>query len=191
MIFIFLLIAIAIIYLAVTQRLQGIEQRLTMYWEKAKVAFQYWIEDVSDVGTELNAQRIADAHTFISALPEGCETMIGERGKLLSGGQRQCISIARAILKHAPILVFDEATSAVDNQTEAAIQRSIDRFTKNRTAILIAPRLSTVRNVSCIHIMADGKIIESGTHEQLLALNCSYAALWRVQTGEIKHDYAA
>jgi ATP-binding cassette subfamily B protein len=191
MIFIFLLIAIAIIYLAVTQRLQGIEQRLTMYWEKAKVALQYWIEDVSDVEAELNAQRVADAHTFISALPEGCETMIGERGKLLSGGQRQRSSIARAILKHAPILVFDEATSAVDNQTEAAIQRSIDRFTKNRTAILIAYRLSTVRNVSCIHIMADGKIIESGTHEQLLALNCSYAALWRVQTGEIKHDYAA
>lgn len=147
MIFIFLLIAIAIIYLAVTQRLQGIEQRLTMCWEKAKVAFQYWKEDVSE----------------------------GDRGKLLSGGQRQRISIARAILKNAPILVFDEATSAVDHETVAAIQRSIDRFTKNRTAILIAHRLSTVRNVSCVHIMADGKIIESGTHGQLLALNCSYA----------------
>ena len=139
----------------------------------------------------LVAAKPAEAHTFISALPEGYETMIGERGKLLSGGQRQRISIARAILKNAPILVFDEATSAVNHETEAAIQRSIDRFTKNRTAILIAHRLSTVRNVSCIHIMADGKIIESGAHEQLLALNCSYAALWRVQTGEIKHDHAA
>jgi ATP-binding cassette subfamily B protein len=132
----------------------------------------------------VEAAKAAEAHHFISLLPQGYETAIGERGKQLSGGQRQRIAIARAILKNAPILVFDEATSAVDNETEAAIQRSVDRFTRGRTAILIAHRLSTVRNVDCIHVMNQGQIIESGTHEELLAHNGAYAALWRVQTGE-------
>ena len=139
----------------------------------------------------IEAAKSAEAHQFIMALPDGYATTIGERGKQISGGQRQRISIARVILKNSSILVFDEATSAVDNETEAAIQRSIERFTRHRTAILIAHRLSTVRNVDCIHVMNEGRIVESGTHDVLLAQDGAYAALWRVQTGEVRHDRRA
>ena len=136
------------------------------------------------------AAKAAEAHGFITELPQGYDTTIGERGKALSGGQRQRIAIARAILKAAPILVFDEATSAVDNETEAAIQRSIDALAQDRTAILIAHRLSTVRNADSIHVMSEGHIVESGTHEELLARDGVYAALWRVQTGEAVYEQA-
>jgi ATP-binding cassette subfamily B protein len=132
----------------------------------------------------VSAAQAAEAHEFILGLPGGYRSPVGERGKLLSGGQRQRISIARAILKDPPILILDEATSAVDNETEAAIQRSIERISGNRTTILIAHRLSTVRNADCIHVMAAGRIIESGTHRQLVARNGAYAALWLVQTGQ-------
>lgn len=132
----------------------------------------------------IEAAKAAEAHEFIVDLAQGYETRIGERGKALSGGQRQRIAIARAILKDAPILIFDEATSAVDNETEAAIQRSIDAFAKDRTAILIAHRLSTVRNADCIHVMSHGNVVESGTHDALIKQNGIYAELWRVQTGE-------
>ena len=121
---------------------------------------------------------------FIEKLPLGFATRIGERGQKLSGGQRQRLALARAILKNPPVLILDEATSAVDNETEAAIQRSLDVVSKNRTTIVIAHRLSTVRQADCIHVMEAGRIVESGSHEQLLANNRSYAALWRLQTGE-------
>ncbi|MEB3826684.1 ABC transporter ATP-binding protein [Phormidium sp. CCY1219] len=129
------------------------------------------------------AAKMAEAHEFIMALPQGYETIVGERGQKLSGGQRQRVAIARAILKNPPILILDEATSAVDNETEAAIQRSLDRITQNRTTIAIAHRLSTVRNADCIYAMQGGKLIESGTHEDLLDQNGIYASLWRVQMG--------
>ncbi|OCQ94724.1 ABC transporter [Oscillatoriales cyanobacterium USR001] len=129
------------------------------------------------------AAKIAEADEFIKELPQGYETIVGERGQKLSGGQRQRIAIARAVLKNPPILILDEATSAVDNETEAAIQRSLERITKNRTTIAIAHRLSTVRNADCIYVMEQGRIIESGRHEQLLEQNGVYAALWRVQSG--------
>jgi ATP-binding cassette subfamily B protein len=109
---------------------------------------------------------------------------LGERGQKLSGGQRQRLALARAILKDPPILILDEATSAVDNETEAAIQRSLDVVSRNRTTIVIAHRLSTVRQAHCIHVVEAGRIVESGDHEALLALGGSYAALWRLQTGE-------
>jgi ATP-binding cassette subfamily B protein len=110
--------------------------------------------------------------------------VVGERGQKLSGGQRQRLAIARAILKDPPILLLDEATSAVDNETEAAIQRSLRRITRGRTTIAIAHRLSTVRHSDRIYVMERGTVVESGTHESLLAAGGMYTALWRVQTGE-------
>ena len=131
----------------------------------------------------MEAAKIAEAHEFITQLPQAYETIVGERGQKLSGGQRQRIAIARAILKNPPILILDEATSAVDNETEAAIQRSLEKITVNRTTIAIAHRLSTVRNADCIYVMEYGKLVERGTHEQLLDRQKIYASLWRVQSG--------
>ncbi|MBD0309177.1 MAG: ABC transporter ATP-binding protein [Microcoleus sp. T1-bin1] len=131
----------------------------------------------------VNAAKIAEAHEFIAQLPDGYMTIVGERGQKLSGGQRQRIAIARAVLKNPPILILDEATSAVDNETEAAIQRSLERITKNRTTIAIAHRLSTVRNADCIFVMDEGIVVESGRHEQLVEQDGVYASLWRVQSG--------
>ncbi|MBD2778149.1 ABC transporter transmembrane domain-containing protein [Iningainema tapete] len=131
----------------------------------------------------IRAAKIAEADDFIMRLPQGYETIVGERGQKLSGGQRQRIAIARAVLKNPPILILDEATSAVDNETEAAIQKSLERITVNRTTIAIAHRLSTIRNASCIYVMEYGKLVESGTHEELLNQNGIYASLWRVQSG--------
>jgi ATP-binding cassette, subfamily B, bacterial len=130
------------------------------------------------------AARLAEAHDFVAALPEGYDTVVGERGQKLSGGQRQRLSIARAILADPAILVLDEATSAVDNETEAAIQRSLARVTHTRTTLVIAHRLSTVRHADRIHVLEDGEVVEAGTHEELLVLGGRYAALWRVQTGD-------
>jgi ATP-binding cassette subfamily B protein len=129
------------------------------------------------------AARSAEAHDFILELPEGYETVIGERGQKLSGGQRQRLSLARAIIRDPKILVLDEATSAVDNETEAAIQRSLAQVTKHRTAVVIAHRLSTVRNADNIWVLERGRVVESGTHDELVNQGGLYAALWRVQTG--------
>jgi ATP-binding cassette subfamily B protein len=129
------------------------------------------------------AAKVAEADDFIMRLPQGYETIVGERGQKLSGGQKQRIAIARAVLKNPPILILDEATSAVDNETEAAIQRSLERITVNRTTIAIAHRLSTIRNADCIYVMEHGQLVESGTHEQLLEKNGVYSSLWRVQSG--------
>lgn len=129
------------------------------------------------------AAKIAEAHEFIMQLPQGYETIVGERGQKLSGGQRQRLAIARAILKNPPILILDEATSAVDNETEAAIQRSLERITQDRTTIAIAHRLSTVRNADCIYVMEQGRLVEQGRHEELLDQQGIYASLWRVQMG--------
>ncbi|HEX6271578.1 MAG TPA: ABC transporter ATP-binding protein [Polyangiaceae bacterium] len=130
------------------------------------------------------AARAAEAHDFIEALPQGYDTPVGERGQKLSGGQRQRIALARAILKEPRILVLDEATSSVDNETEAAIQRSLQKLVVGRTTLVIAHRLSTVRRVDRIYVVEGGSIVESGTHEALVAEGGAYAALWRLQTGE-------
>lgn len=143
----------------------------------------YGLEGISDADIAAAAQA-AEATEFISKLPLGFATRIGERGQKLSGGQRQRLALARAILKNPPILILDEATSAVDNETEAAIQRSLDVVSRGRTTIVIAHRLSTVRQADCIHVLENGRIVESGQHASLLAQNGSYAALWRLQTGE-------
>ncbi len=131
----------------------------------------------------IRAAKVAEAHDFITRLPEGYDTIVGERGQKLSGGQRQRIATARAVLKNPPILILDEATSAVDNETEAAMRRSLERITINRTTIAIAHRLSTIRNADCIYVMEHGKFVESGTHEELLEQEGIYALLWRLQSG--------
>ena len=131
----------------------------------------------------IEAAKIAEATNFIDELPKGWETDIGEDGHRLSGGQRQRLAIARAVLKDAPILVFDEATSNVDNETEAALQRSIERISSDRTTIIIAHRLSTVRNADKIAVLESGQITELGTHENLVDSDGLYSRLWSVQTG--------
>jgi len=144
----------------------------------------YGRPDATDAELE-RAARLAEAHEFIADLPDGYDTVVGERGQKLSGGQRQRLSIARAILKDPAVLVLDEATSAVDNETEAAIQRSLELVGRGRTVIVIAHRLSTVRHADRIHVLEEGRVVESGTHDALVAQRGLYAALWRIQTGEI------
>ena len=143
----------------------------------------YGLSNVSEADV-VRAAQAAEAHEFIRGLPQGYRTPVGERGMKLSGGQRQRLALARAILKNPPILILDEATSAVDNETEAAIQRSLDKLVQGRTSILIAHRLSTVRQAHRIHVMEAGRIAESGTHDELVARGGLYAALWRLQTGQ-------
>ena len=129
------------------------------------------------------AARAAEAHDFIQQLPQGYETVVGERGQKLSGGQRQRVSIARAVLKDPPVLILDEATSAVDNETEAAIQRSMQAITQGRTTLVIAHRLSTIVNADRIYVLDQGRVIEMGSHTQLLSDDGLYASLWKVQAG--------
>ena len=129
------------------------------------------------------AARLSESDEFINQLPNKEHTIVGERGQKLSGGQRQRISIARAILKNPEILILDEATSAVDNETEAAIQRSLDTLKEGRTVIAIAHRLSTIRNADKIYVLEDGAIVENGTHDELVSIGKVYSSLWDVQTG--------
>jgi ATP-binding cassette, subfamily B, bacterial len=131
------------------------------------------------------AAKSAEADPFIRQLPQGYDTIVGERGQQLSGGQRQRLAIARAVLKDPAILILDEATSAVDNETEAAIQASLKQITQNRTTIAIAHRLSTIRHAHCIYVMDQGRIVEQGSHDELLVHRSGiYAGLWAVQSGE-------
>ena len=134
----------------------------------------------------VEAAKLAEAHEFILELPDGYDTVVGERGQKISGGQRQRIAMARAVLKDAPILVLDEATASVDNETEAAMQRSLRTICRDRTTIVIAHRLSTVRHAACINVLDRGRVAERGTHDELVARNGIYAQLWRVQTGVVE-----
>ena len=131
----------------------------------------------------VEAAKQAEAHEFIIGLPNGYQTIVGERGQKLSGGQRQRLSLARALLTDSPILILDEATSAVDNETEAAIQRSLARVSHNRTMVVIAHRLSTIRHADRIYVVDDGRVLEYGTHEELIDHAGIYRSLWDVQTG--------
>lgn len=161
-----------------------VDQHITLFPTTIMENIRYGKPTASDEDV-IGAAEIAEASAFVSELPEGWATMVGEGGHRLSGGQRQRVAIARAVLKDAPLLVLDEATSAVDNETEAALQRSIQRISKNRTAIVIAHRLSTVRHADRILVLENGSVVEDGTHDELIEERGVYARLWSVQTGEV------
>ena len=146
-------------------------------------AIAYGRPDATDEQVR-QAAHAAEADEFVHRLPDAYRTRVGERGVKLSGGQRQRLSIARAVLRDPALLLLDEATSAVDNETEAAIQRSLRRVAQGRTVLVVAHRLSTVRDADRIHVLEHGRVTESGTHDELVAAGGLYAALWRVQTGE-------
>ncbi len=126
----------------------------------------------------IDAAKAAAAHEFIESFPEGYETTVGEDGVKLSGGQRQRLSIARAILRDAPILLLDEATSALDNESEKLVQQALEKLEKGRTTLVIAHRLSTVQNADQILVLDSGKIVERGTHDELMELNGLYAKMY-------------
>ena len=159
-----------------------VSQHVTLFPTTIRENIRYGKEDATDRDIE-DAAVIAEAFDFIEALPKSWDTLVGEGGYRLSGGQRQRIAIARAIIKDAPLLILDEATSAVDNETEAALQRSIAKISQDRTTMIVAHRLSTVRSADRILVFENGSIIEQGTHDNLVDMSGKYATLWRVQTG--------
>ena len=159
-----------------------VDQHITLFPTSILENIRYGNPKASDEEVKA-AGLVAEASNFIEELPDSWGTLVGEGGHRLSGGQRQRIAIARAVLKDAPVLILDEATSAVDNETEAALQRSISKISSDRTAIIIAHRLSTIRNAERIIVLENGEIIEDGTHEDLVAKRGTYARMWAVQTG--------
>ncbi|MBT3315783.1 MAG: ABC transporter ATP-binding protein [Anaerolineae bacterium] len=159
-----------------------ISQDIYLFHGTVRENIAYGTFDASDEEI-IKAAKIAEAHDFIMELPKGYDTIVGERGQKLSGGQRQRVSIARAVLKNPPVLILDEATSSVDNETEALIQRSLEQIAIGRTTIVIAHRLSTIRNADRIFVLEHGKLKEQGKHDELVANEGIYARLWGVQTG--------
>ena len=136
----------------------------------------------------IEASKKANSHNFIEEFEDGYNTLVGERGVQLSGGLRQRIAIARTILKDPSILILDEATSSLDSESENQVQIAINELMKNRTTIVIAHRLSTIRNADLILVLDEGKIIESGTHNELFILKGSYRYLWDLQSGKLDLD---
>ncbi len=165
------------------QSISLVSQHVTLFPTTILENIRYGRNNATDEEVK-QAALTAEAFEFIEELPNQWDTYVGEGGYRLSGGQRQRIAIARAVLKDAPLLILDEATSAVDNETEAALQRSIARISKDRTTIIVAHRLSTVRHSNSILVLESGEVIEHGKHEDLLALEGKYASLWSVQMGE-------
>ncbi|WP_423746013.1 ABC transporter ATP-binding protein (plasmid) [Haladaptatus sp. SPP-AMP-3] len=161
-----------------------VSQEPFLFYGSVKENIAYGTFDATDDEIETAAEA-AEAHEFIVNLPDGYDTKVGERGVKLSGGQRQRLSIARTVLKDPEILVLDEATSHVDTETEALIQRSLSSLVDEKTTFAIAHRLSTIKDADEIVVLDDGEIVERGTHDDLLALDGLYANLWHVQAGEI------
>ena len=139
----------------------------------------------------INAAKAAHIHELITTLPGQYDTEVGERGVTLSGGERQRIAVARAVLKNPPILIFDEATSALDSASEHAIQQELNRLSQNRTVLMIAHRLSTVVDADEIIVLEQGRVVERGSHEQLLGKHGAYARLWQLQQREDMDQRAA
>jgi subfamily B ATP-binding cassette protein MsbA len=157
-----------------------VTQETILFHDTIKANISYGRQGASEEDI-IKAAKIANAHDFISNLPEGYDTVVGERGHRLSGGERQRIAIARAVLKDAPILILDEATSQLDMESEAIVQDAIEKLMKGKTAFVIAHRLSTVKFATKIIVLEKGKIIETGTHEELLRRNGLYKRLYDLQ----------
>ncbi|MCX7923429.1 MAG: ABC transporter ATP-binding protein/permease [Clostridia bacterium] len=161
---------------------------LIAYVPQEAYLFQGTIEENIRMGRDnatrdeiIEAAKAAHAHEFITEMPDGYDTLVGERGSRLSGGQRQRIAIARALIKDSPILLFDEATSALDSESEYLVQKAVDELMKNRTVLIVAHRLSTIRHADIIYVMEEGRIVEKGTHSELLDKGGSYANLYKLQ----------
>jgi ATP-binding cassette subfamily B protein len=160
-----------------------VDQHITLFPTTILENIRYGDPNATDEAVYESA-KLAEVTEFVEALPESWATLVGEGGHRLSGGQRQRLAIARAVLKNAPLLILDEATSAVDNETEAALQRSINKITQGRTAVIIAHRLSTVRNADRILVLENGGIREDGSHDELVQIGGIYSRMWAVQTGQ-------
>lgn len=170
------------------QKIAYVPQEPLLFHRSIKENIAYYNNEVNDAEIIL-AAKATHAHDFIERLPDGYDTIVGERGVKLSGGQKQRVAIARAVLKKAPIMIFDEATSALDSESEQIIQRALPEIIGKQTAIVIAHRLSTVAGLDRIIVMHEGKIVESGCHDELLGLGGRYASLWQKQTSEFAVGY--
>ncbi len=157
-----------------------VPQEATLFGGTIRENIRYGRLDAADAEIEA-AAKAANAHDFVTALPDGYDTVVGDRGSKLSGGQRQRISIARAILKDPPILLLDEATSALDNESERLVQEALEHLMRGRTTVIVAHRLSTIRAADRIAVLDDGWLVELGTHDELLARDGLYARLYRLQ----------
>ena len=160
-----------------------VSQDIMLFDDDVRANIAYGQQDADRQAVE-RAARHAGAHDFIQALPQGYDTQVGPRGVKLSGGQRQRIAIARAMLKNAPILLLDEATSALDTETERQVQQALKELMTGRTTIVIAHRLSTVIDADIIYVLEGGRLVERGTHGELLAAEGAYAKLYRLQFAE-------
>jgi ATP-binding cassette subfamily B protein len=166
------------------RRIGFVSQEVFLFQGSVRENIAYGTPDAGEHAIREAAQA-AEAIGFIRELPNGFDTLVGESGLKLSGGQRQRISIARALLKNPPVLILDEATSSIDNETEAAIQKSLHRIARSRTMLVIAHRLSTIVHADRIVVLERGKILEHGTHAELIERAGAYASLWKVQTGTL------
>ncbi|MEJ2504218.1 MAG: ABC transporter ATP-binding protein, partial [Gemmatimonadota bacterium] len=164
-----------------------VTQETILFHDTVRANIAYGMQAATQADVEAAAEA-AHAHGFITELPDGYDTVLGERGTRLSGGQRQRIAIARALLRDAPILILDEATSALDTQSEALVQQAIERLMEERTVLVIAHRLSTVRKADRIVVMRDGRIVDQGTHQQLLDREGLYRQLYRLQFADMDTD---
>jgi subfamily B ATP-binding cassette protein MsbA len=160
-----------------------VSQEVTLFDDTVRANIAYSRPSATQEEVEA-AARAAAAHDFIQRLPKGYNTMIGEQGVKLSGGQRQRLSIARAMLKNAPILLLDEATSALDTESERQVQAALTQLMAGRTTLMIAHRLSTVRNADLIYVLDHGRVAEVGSHAELIAGGGLYARLWAMQTAD-------
>ena len=167
-----------------------VSQHVTLFNDTLANNIAYGQFDVSREQI-MQAAKLAYADEFIQSLPRGYDTQIGENGLQLSGGQRQRIAIARAILKDAPILILDEATSALDGESERYIQVALEEVMKNRTTLVVAHRLSTIKRANKIIVMHQGVVVEQGNHDQLVAIDGHYAKLYRVHPLEMEHEAVA
>ena len=160
-----------------------VTQETVLFNDSIRYNISYGNPQASDAEIS-EAARIAFADEFIKELPNGYDTIVGERGIFLSGGQRQRIAIARAVLINAPVLILDEATSALDTESERLVQKALGNLMQNKTSIVIAHRLSTVRKADKIVVMERGRIIQTGTHEELLEKGGTYKRLYELQFAE-------